>query len=267
MHIILSHKEKTQNEKCITIKTRQVKPYLLSTGASSKLQQWQIVDACEYLFQLPYNREKTGDIVQGLPKIEQFFEARKKLYNNPKTLSVKNFFFFRKKGLSAFICTFLAFRNVQNLCLHSVQRVYQAQGILLSDKHIEIIVRRMTSYVLLLHPGNTSFLPGEIIEYQLLRHLTMSANTSAASPSQVSAENPMIFLPYIIGITKVSLSNYRTSFLSAASFQETRRILMNSALEGCIDYLDELKQPVMLGKTIPAGIAFFYEQNCIPLQP
>ena len=228
----------------ITIKTREVKPYLLSKGATSKLQQWQMVDSCDHLFNLPYNKEKTGDIVQGLPKIEQLFEARKQFYHNPKSLSVKNFFFFRKKGLSAFISSFLAIRNVQNLCVHCIQRVYQSQGISLSDKHVEIIVRRMTSYVLMLHPANTSFLPGEIVQYQLLQTHTFT-NT--------------IFIPYIVGITKVSLSNYRTSFLSAASFQETRRILMNSALEGCIDYLDELKQPVILGKTIPAGIAFFYE--------
>ena len=228
----------------ITVKTREVKPYLLSKGATSKVQQWQMVDSCDYLFNLPYNKEKTGDIVQGLPKIEQLFEARKQVYHNPKSLSVKNFFFFRKKGLSAFISSFLAIRNVQNVCVHSIQRVYQSQGISLSDKHVEIIVRRMTSYVLMLHPANTSFLPGEIVQYQLLQTHTFT-NT--------------IFIPYIVGITKVSLSNYRTSFLSAASFQETRRILMNSALEGCIDYLDELKQPVILGKTIPAGIAFFYE--------
>jgi len=285
------------------VKTRKVKPYLLSKGAISKLQQWQMVNACEHLYQLPYNKEKTGDIVQGLPKIDQFFEARKQFYHNPKTLAIKNFFFFRKRGLSAFLSTFLSFRNVQNLCAHSVQRVYQSQGISLSDKHIEIIVRRMTSYVLILHPGNTSLLPGEVVEYQLLRslispfshfdnvqenslqfttslrdglgnglgdggrmfHQSKVVDFTAPTKDFYSSffgeeKSSVIFLPYILGITKVSLSNYRTAFLSAASFQETRRILMNSALESCTDYLDQLKQPVMLGKTIPAGIAFFYEQ-------
>lgn len=256
--------------------TRQIRPYLLSSGATTSLKQWQIIEPRESLFYLPYIKEKTGDIVQGLPKIEQFFEAKKKksqtfLLKNPKTISMKSFFFFRKRGLSSFLSTFFTFRNVQNLCLHSIQRVYKLQGIFLLDKHIEIIVRRMTSYILILHPGDTSFLPGEIVDYHFFSSLFYrkkyysSAFFNTKRPLSVNTKSiektksTLVFLPYILGITKVNLMSYKSAFLSAASFQETRQVLLDSAFEGCTDYLDELKQPVMLGKCLPAGISLFYE--------
>lgn len=222
------------------VTTRQVKPYLLSVGASSKLKQWQLVNAGDPLFELPYSQQKTGDIVQGLPKIEQFLEAKKQNANkhNPKSVSMKTFFLFRKKGISPLIATFLSLRNVQNICVHSIQRVYKSHGIQLCDNHIEILVRRISSQVLLVHPAKTNFLPGEILPYQF-------ASKCADA----------LFIPYIVGMTNMSLTN---SFLCAASFQQTRRVLSKCGLFASIDYLDEIKQPVMVGKTIPAGIPYLF---------
>ena len=222
---------------------RHVRPYLVSRAAVVNVSNSQLVKTGDALFVLRYTKKKTGDIVQGLPKIEQLFEARQKQgMRNPKTLAFYWFFCLRQKGFSFHQATSLSLRITQNFLVNSIQQVYQSQGVALSDKHLEIIVRRMTSYVFIFDPGKTAFLPGECVDHSFVLAINSSSGVRSA---------PADYIPFVLGITKIGLA--ADSFLSAASFQETRRVLMKAALRGEVDHLSELKQAVMLGKLLPVG--------------
>lgn len=187
-----------------------------------------------------YSQSKTGDIVQGIPKIEEIFEARKKskyhLYKLP--LFDKDFVFFEKK-----ITKYL--QSLQKSVVNNIQRIYCGQGVYISDKHIEIIVRQITSNVLILQPGETGLLVGEIVALKWVSKI----NTILIS-------NHIIYEPILLGITKTCLET--SNFLSAASFQETIRVLSRAALQNQIDFLRGLKQHVILGNLVPIGTAYFY---------
>jgi DNA-directed RNA polymerase subunit beta' len=121
-----------------------------------------------------------------------------------------------------------------------IQKVYRSQSVQISDKHIEIIVRQMTSKVLTLENGMTNgFLPGELIEF------------SKAKRMNRALEEVIPYKPVLLGITKASLNTQ--SFISEASFQETTRVLAKAALRGRIDWLKGLKENVILGGIVPAG--------------
>jgi DNA-directed RNA polymerase subunit beta' len=135
---------------------------------------------------------------------------------------------------------------VQKYILKDVQSIYTSQGQKLNDKHIEIIIRQMFSRILVRDSGQTDLLPGEIIE----RAQMMEENASAKERGVKLASGDELFL----GITKVALSTQ--SFLSAASFQETTRVLINAAVTGKIDRLEGLKENVIIGRLIPAGTGF-----------
>jgi len=143
---------------------------------------------------------------------------------------------------------------VQKYILKDVQAIYTSQGQKLNDKHIEIIIRQMFSRVNVIEAGDTELLPGEIIEKAQL--LIENARVKKAKGKPANAQE--LFL----GITKVSLSTQ--SFLSAASFQETARVLINAAVTGKIDPLEGLKENVIIGRLIPAGTGleppFDYEE-------
>ena len=132
---------------------------------------------------------------------------------------------------------------VQKYILRDVQSVYSSQGQKLNDKHIEVIIRQMFSRVLVRDAGDTDLLPGEIVEKTQL----LEENEAAKKKGGKEAAAEELFL----GITKVALSTQ--SFLSAASFQETARVLINAAVTGKIDHLEGLKENVIIGRLIPAG--------------
>ncbi|MBA3469093.1 MAG: DNA-directed RNA polymerase subunit beta' [Herpetosiphonaceae bacterium] len=132
---------------------------------------------------------------------------------------------------------------VQEYLTNEAQKVYRSQGVTINDKHIEIIVRQMLRRVRIEEPGDTEMLPGELIEMHELNRI------NAAIVSQ--GGDPALAVPVLLGITKASLST--DSFLSAASFQETTRVLTEAAVNGKIDYLRGLKENVVIGKLIPAG--------------
>ncbi len=135
---------------------------------------------------------------------------------------------------------------VQKYILKEVQYIYSSQGQKLSDKHIEMIVRQMLSRAKVLEPGDTEFVPGEILEQeQLLR---------ANRKIKANKGKPATFEQLLLGITKAALST--ESFLSAASFQETARVLIDAAILGKVDYLRGLKENVIIGKKLPAGTGF-----------
>lgn len=135
---------------------------------------------------------------------------------------------------------------VQKYILTEIQSVYASQGQKLNNKHIEIIIRQMFSRVRVVEPGDTHFLPGEVVELSsMLDELERVKNEDGKA-----AEYEELFL----GITKVSLST--ESWLSAASFQETARVLINAAVTGKVDTLQGLKENVIIGRLIPAGTGF-----------
>jgi DNA-directed RNA polymerase subunit beta' len=127
--------------------------------------------------------------------------------------------------------------------VNEVQAVYRLQGVTINDKHIEVIVRQMLQKIEIMNPGETTFLTGEIVD----REEFMIVNNKAAAEGFRNAEGQ----PVLQGITKASLQN--RSFISAASFQETTRVLTEAATYGKTDSLRGLKENVIVGRLIPAG--------------
>ncbi len=134
-------------------------------------------------------------------------------------------------------------RETQRYLVYEVQKVYKSQGVEINDKHIEVMVRQMLHKVKIEESGNTDFLPGEYIDINSFE----AANTKAIE----EGGEPAVAIPILLGITKASLAT--DSFLSAASFQETTRVLTDAAIKGKVDPLIGLKENVIIGKLIPAG--------------
>ena len=132
---------------------------------------------------------------------------------------------------------------VQRYLVNEAQRVYRSQGVDINDKHIEVIVRQMLRRVRIDEPGDTGLLPGEIVDGPEFARLNTEIVSQGGSPATAST--------VLMGITKASLTT--DSFLSAASFQETTRVLTEAAITGKVDYLRGLKENVVIGKLIPAG--------------
>ncbi len=230
-----------------------------------------------------------GDITQGLPRVEEVFEARSvsgeavlslsdgkvvevdkkkkiikvKAKNPNKIIEYKippESAIWVKKGQEIKKGDQLCEGNIdvkklfklvgaertQKYILKEVQRIYASQGVDIHDKHIEIIIRQMFSRLKVKNPGESDFLPGEIVEKPLL----LEENEKLKS----KGKKPATFQQIILGISRVALTT--DSFLSAASFQETSRVLIRAALEGKEDKLRGLKENVILGRLIPAGTGF-----------
>ncbi|QHT63369.1 DNA-directed RNA polymerase subunit beta' [Paenibacillus lycopersici] len=134
-------------------------------------------------------------------------------------------------------------RGVQNYILQEVQRVYRNQGVEINDKHIEVMVKQMLRKIRIIEAGDTPLLPGAFVDI----HEYEAANREAI----LSGNEPAVAKPVLLGITKASLET--DSFLSAASFQETTRVLTDAAIKGKVDQLLGLKENVIIGKLIPAG--------------
>lgn len=139
-----------------------------------------------------------------------------------------------------------AIATVQQRLVDEVQSVYRSQGVTIDNKHIEVIVRQMTSKVRIEDAGDTTLLPGELVD------LPQVAKTNAAISETGGMQAQ--FSPMLLGITKASLNT--DSFISAASFQETTRVLTEAAIEGKSDLLRGLKENVIIGRLIPAGTGF-----------
>ena len=140
----------------------------------------------------------------------------------------------------------LSLQKVQIYLVNEVQSVYQSQNVDISDKHIEVIVRQMTSKVRVEDGGDTTLLPGELVELQQIENINEAMLLRKGLPASYS--------PVLLGITKSSLNT--DSFISAASFQETTRVLTEAAIEGKADWLRGLKENVIIGRLIPAGTGF-----------
>jgi len=142
-------------------------------------------------------------------------------------------------------------RGVQNYILQEVQRVYRNQGVEINDKHIEVMIRQMLRKIRIVDAGDTKLLPGSFVDM----HEYEEANKEAL----FSGKEPAVAKPVLLGITKASLET--DSFLSAASFQETTRVLTDAAIKGKVDQLLGLKENVIIGKLIPAGTGMARYRN------
>jgi DNA-directed RNA polymerase subunit beta' len=136
--------------------------------------------------------------------------------------------------------------QAQAFLVNEVQSVYQSQGIDIADKHIEVIVRQMTSKVRIEDGGDSTYLPGELVELREVHNFNETMSITGKAPAD--------YTPVLLGITKASLNT--DSFISAASFQETTRVLTEAAIEGKSDWLRGLKENVIIGRLIPAGTGF-----------
>nr|QYB18850.1 RNA polymerase beta'' subunit [Climaconeis sp.] len=243
--------------------------------------------------------ETNDDIVQGLPKIEQMLEARKKKLESKripiiqqKGLLVQKTnldlrFNFKKLGvpikenqkinphkllkiyfnyygaIKIFTCykrkklnynrlmqnhesSYKSFKKVQLFILNSVQSIYKSQGVSINDKHLELIIQQMTTRVLVTHQGHTSLLIYEVIDLYHMKHINEIV--------KMEGKKSACYIPVLFGITKAALSS--PSFISAASFQETVRVLTKASIEGRLDWLRGLKENIVIGHLIPAGTGF-----------
>nr|YP_010390306.1 RNA polymerase beta'' subunit [Torreya taxifolia]QGU93598.1 RNA polymerase subunit beta'' [Torreya taxifolia]UPV69978.1 RNA polymerase beta'' subunit [Torreya taxifolia] len=237
---------------------RFAKPYLGTRGATLHGNYGKILYEGDTLITLLYERLKSDDIIQGLPKVEQLSEARSTTSiskNRKKNFQKLNKHLARSLGnfWGSFISVRISMEHSQIKLVNQIQRVYRSQGVQISDKHIEIIVRQMTSKVLIVDVDNSEngnlenglgnvFLPGELV------------GLSRAQRMDRALEKAINYRTILLGITKASLNTQ--SFLSEASFQETARVLAKSALRGRIDWLKGLKENVILGGMIPVGTGF-----------
>lgn len=232
-----------------TLTLRLGRPYLVSLNTILYVNNNDLIHYNEVLASLIFERTKTGDIVQGLPRIEEILEARKKTeghFNPHKLLECLFFRYLLSENLTLYDAAKLSFQKLQLLLVNEIQLVYQSQNVDIANKHIEVIVKQMTSKVKIVHGGNTGYLPGELVE---LNKINLINNTMEAI-----VRKEAIYQPVLLGITKASLNT--DSFISAASFQETTKVLTEAALSGKFDWLKGLKENVIIGRLIPAGTGF-----------
>jgi hypothetical protein len=151
--------------------------------------------------------------------------------------------------------TLRSLNKFQLLLVNSIQAIYQSQGVAVSSKHIEIIVRQMTSRVVIKESGDTPLLPGELIKISLINEISNSLkNTKIYNQYKIPKYEPLL-----TSSTNSSLS--KDGFLSAAGFQETKKVLTRAAIEGTTDWLRSLKECIILGRLIPAGSSFLNYKN------
>ena len=270
--------------------TSMVARYLLPVGAIIGIAEEEHVKAGDMIAKIPRETTKTKDITGGLPRVAELFEARKpkecaiisevdgvvtfgkdtkgkrKVVITPEAGDTKEYLVPKGKHISVRegdhvragepimdgsanphdILRILGVKELAKYLVDEVQEVYRLQGVKINDKHIEVIVRQMLKRVKITDPGDTGFLVGEQIE----RHIFEAENEKVLT----KGKRPAVAEPLLQGITKASLST--ESFISAASFQETTKVLTGAAVEGKIDYLRGLKENVIMGRLIPAGTGF-----------
>jgi len=267
--------------------TNAVARYLLPVGANIVLSEGDKVSAGDIVARIPRETTKTKDITGGLPRVAELFEARKpkefaviseidgtvsygkdakgkrKVIITPEIGDEKEYLIPKGKHVSVQegdriqagealmdgvhnphdLLTIKGEKALARYLVDEVQEVYRLQGVKINDKHMEVIVRQMLRRVKVKDPGDTAFMADEQVE----RFRFQEENERVA----LKGGNPAIGEPILLGITKASLSTQ--SFISAASFQETTRVLTEASLAGKVDYLRGLKENVIMGRLIPAG--------------
>jgi DNA-directed RNA polymerase subunit beta' len=275
------------------------KRYLMPTHAHLTVKEGEEVHAGDVLAKIPRATTKTKDITGGLPRVVELFEARKpretaviaeingvakygdvvksqrkviirgddgqeREYMIPRGVHINVQEGERVKAGDPLmdgprnphdILDVLGETELQKYLVNEVQEVYRLQGVNINDKHLETIVRQMMRWVRIEDIGDTEFLPEEIVDKFRFREENERVIAAGSRPAQGKA--------MLLGITKASLST--DSFISAASFQETTRVLTEAAINGKVDYLRGLKENVIMGRLIPAGTGMeYYRRVKIP---
>nr|YP_009451594.1 RNA polymerase beta' subunit [Melanocenchris abyssinica]ARQ27908.1 RNA polymerase beta' subunit [Melanocenchris abyssinica] len=227
---------------------RAAKPYLATIGATVHGHYGKILYKGDRLVTFIYEKSRSSDITQGLPKVEQIFEARSidSLSRNlERRIKDWNERIPRILGIpwGFLIGAELTIAQSRISLVNKIQKVYRSQGVQIHNRHIEIIIRQVTSKVRVSEDGMSNiFLPGELIG--LLQ----------AERAGRALDESIYYRAILLGITRASLNTQ--SFISEASFQETARVLAKAALRGRIDWLKGLKENVVLGGIIPVGTGF-----------
>lgn len=276
--------------------TELVGTYAIPAGAVISVKEGQKVAAGVVLAKLPRGAIRTKDITGGLPRVAELFEARKPK-DAAEIAKLDGFIDFRgvqknrlivvvrddtsgmeeehlipltkhlivQKGDSVVkgqqlteglvvpheILEICGVRELQKYLVNQVQEVYRLQGVDINDKHIEIIVRQMLQKVRVVDPGDTTLLYGEDIDKKRFHDINRKSVDEGGKPAQAA--------PVLLGITKASTGV--ESFLSAAAFQETTRVLTDAASEGKTDYLLDYKANLIMGNMIPGGTGYKYHKR------
>nr|YP_010330667.1 RNA polymerase beta'' subunit [Pilea dolichocarpa]UNY33806.1 RNA polymerase beta'' subunit [Pilea dolichocarpa] len=227
---------------------RSAKSYFATPGTTVHGRYGEILFEGDTLFTFLYEKSRSGDITQGLPKVEQVLEVRSIdsiSMNLEKRFEGWNECITRILGIpwGFLIGAELTITQSRISLVNKIQKVYRSQGVQIHNRHIEIIVRQITSKVLVSEEGMSNvFLPGELIGFLQVEQTGRAL------------EEAICYRAILLGITKASLNTQ--SFISEASFQETARVLSKAALGGRIDWLKGLKENVVLGGMIPVGTGF-----------
>ncbi|MBC7357003.1 MAG: DNA-directed RNA polymerase subunit beta' [Desulfacinum sp.] len=261
--------------------------YYMPVGAILMVNEGDTVSPGDVLARIPRETTKTKDITGGLPRVAELFEVRKpkehaviseidgvvsfgkdtkgkrKVIVTPEVGEPREYLIPKGKHISVHegdyvrageplmdgspnphdVLAVLGEKELAKYLVNEVQQVYRLQGVKINDKHIEVIVRQMLRRVRITNPGDSDFLMGEHVE----KHVFEEVNQKLEAEGKV----PAAAEPLLLGITKASLST--ESFISAASFQETTKVLTDAAAAGKVDYLRGLKENVIMGRLIPAG--------------
>ncbi|VFU12387.1 RNA polymerase, beta prime subunit [anaerobic digester metagenome] len=264
--------------------------YTLPVGANLFVKEGDQVYAGDVLVKIPRETTKTKDITGGLPRVVELFEARRpkeaatvteidgevsygkdskgkrKVIITPEVGQAKEYMIPKTKHISVHEGDFVRAgeplmdgavdphdilrisgeKDLARYLVDEVQEVYRLQGVRINDKHIEVIVRQMLKRVRIKDAGDTANLEGEYVD----KYLFSEENERVVS----AGGRPAVAEPSLLGITKASLNT--ESFISAASFQETTRVLTEASVEGKVDHLVGLKENVIMGRLIPAGTGF-----------
>jgi len=266
--------------------TNALARYLLPSGAHVLVDKGTIVHPGDVIAKIPRETTKTKDITGGLPRVAELFEARKPkeqavvseidgivefkgFHKGMRVVHVKGgtdtreYLIPKGKHLSVHegdwvkagealmdgsinphnILEILGPNELQRYLVDEVQKVYRLQGVSINDKHIEVVVRQMMRKVKIEDAGDTDFLAGEQIDKLVFEEENRKVIKRKGKPAQAK--------PILLGITKASLST--DSFISAASFQETTRVLTEAAINGAVDKLRGLKENIIMGRLVPAG--------------
>jgi DNA-directed RNA polymerase subunit beta' len=271
--------------------------YFLPPGAIVNIENAAKVGIGDVIARIPQESSKTRDITGGLPRVADLFEARKpkdaailaeisgvvafgKETKDKRRLMItgtdeethevlipkwRHVTVFEGESVAKGemiadgapdphdILRLLGVHALANYIVNEVQEVYRLQGVKINDKHIEVIIKQMLRKVLITSSGDTSYLKGEQVE----RNLLLAENLRVSSLNE--NREPATTEPVLLGITKASLST--ESFFSAASFQETTRVLTEASVSGRRDELRGLKENVIVGRLIPAGTGFYYHER------
>ena len=266
--------------------TNNLARYSLPSGSHVLVDKGTIVHPGDVIAKIPRETSKTKDITGGLPRVAELFEARKpkeqaivseidgevefkgfhkgmRVVNVKGATDVREYNIPKGKHLSVHegdwvkagealmdgsinphdILDILGPNELQRYLVDEVQKVYRLQGVTINDKHIEVVVRQMMKKVKIEDSGDSEFLVGEQIDKRVFEESNAKILKKKGTPAQAQ--------PILLGITKASLST--DSFISAASFQETTRVLTEAAINGAKDNLKGLKENIIMGRLIPAG--------------